>query len=90
MSVSNAKELAKHFNHKIGITIYGRGSTPDTIAIECGTCNETLVDFDLVDFNHDDTDSEEERIIEEEDVFRCFCCGGPLELICPECRSNTE
>jgi hypothetical protein len=50
MSVQNFKELSKHKGHKIVCVGYnrvvGHKLKPVSVAIECETCSEVLIDFD--------------------------------------------
>ncbi len=44
MSVQNFNDLADHIGHDLNVAVYGKQG--ENIAIECGNCNEVLVDFD--------------------------------------------
>lgn len=45
MSICNFKEARVHVGHKIACVIYGEQNA----SIECETCNEVLLDFDMED-----------------------------------------
>lgn len=39
------EELLPHMGHRIIIVFYGNKDAPVDIAIECGRCNQVLIDF---------------------------------------------
>jgi acetyl-CoA carboxylase beta subunit len=54
MGAHSYHDLLRHVGHRIVCVSYGRSTTdpgpndlPDNVAIECETCYEILVDFDL-------------------------------------------
>jgi hypothetical protein len=53
MSANNYHELKTHLGHQIVCVGYGskraqdNGEPPKNVAIECETCNEVLMDYDI-------------------------------------------
>jgi len=43
MSLNNWKDAKKHIGHKISCAIYGN----ENISVECETCQEVLMDFEV-------------------------------------------
>lgn len=42
-----AEMLIRHIRHDVGIYTYGRPGFPENVALECKTCFEVVMDFDL-------------------------------------------
>ena len=58
MSADSYKELKRHLGHKIVCVAYGgEDEEPWSVALECETCNEVLLDYD----REEDDDEEEEQ-----------------------------
>ena len=50
MGVSSFRDLASHYGHKIAVVVYGGdGNIGGAVnaAVECETCHEVLLDFDV-------------------------------------------
>lgn len=46
--VNSYDDLRRHIGHEVTVVCYGKdGEDPQNIAIECETCMEVLVDYDL-------------------------------------------
>ena len=46
MSVNNFAELVAHAGHSVSVNTYGDPSDPVNVAVECGDCQEVLLDYD--------------------------------------------
>jgi len=42
MTVTDIHDLARHIGHKIVVATYGKPWRPESVSIECETCNEVL------------------------------------------------
>ena len=80
MSVNSYHELRKHIGHEIKCVCYGiKGDDPANIALECWTCDEVLVDYDL-----ESEEKEEETPSSSEDDYD-ICPGCDRHDKCKEC-----
>jgi len=59
MAAHSFEDLKRHVGHTIECVYYGDPDNPISVAIECTTCSEVLLDFDSPDYEENPEPAEE-------------------------------